>query len=456
MTQLRMLGWIGILRLGLVQTALGAVVVLTTSTLNRIMAVELALPAILPGILVALHYAVQMSRPRMGYGSDRGGRGTPWIVGGMAVLALGGFGAAAGTALTGVHQLAGIALSTLSFMLIGAGVGAAGTNVLVILAKQVEPARRPPAAAVVWIMMILGLAMTAGIAGQFLDPYSPARLMAVAGTISVVAFLLSVVAILGVEGQGDTRAHAGDRGAAAGRSDQGHPPFLVAFKQVMAEPQARRFTIFVFVSMLAYNLQDLILEPFAGDVFGMTPGQSTTLSGMLNAGVLAGMITVGVAGYVLRGKAGSLRHWAIGGCLGSAAAFAGLVVSGQVGAGYPLTANVIVLGFALGAFAVAAIGTMMNLAGEGREQREGVRMGMWGAAQAIGFGLGGFLGTAMIDITGFIVASDALAYGIVFGAEAGLFMLAAVLAAGIHKSEATGRPVGITGAAEGYATGVGS
>ena len=60
------LGWLGIVRLGLVQTALGAIVVLTTSTLNRVMVVELALPAILPGALVAMHYAVQILRPRLG------------------------------------------------------------------------------------------------------------------------------------------------------------------------------------------------------------------------------------------------------------------------------------------------------------------------------------------------------------------------------------------------------
>ena len=72
------------------QTALGAIVVLTTSTINRVMVVELGLPATVPGLLVALHYAVQLMRPAMGYGSDMGGRRTPWIIGGMAVLATGG------------------------------------------------------------------------------------------------------------------------------------------------------------------------------------------------------------------------------------------------------------------------------------------------------------------------------------------------------------------------------
>ena len=73
------LGWLGIVRLGLVQTALGSIVVLTTSTLNRVMVVELALPALLPGALVALHHVLQMLRPRLGHGSDVGGRRTPWI-----------------------------------------------------------------------------------------------------------------------------------------------------------------------------------------------------------------------------------------------------------------------------------------------------------------------------------------------------------------------------------------
>ncbi|HEY9239940.1 MAG TPA: PucC family protein, partial [Burkholderiaceae bacterium] len=76
-------GWWQVARLGLVQACLGAIVVLTTSTLNRVMVVELALPALLPGLLVAMHYLVQVVRPRMGYGSDLGRRRTPWIVGGI-------------------------------------------------------------------------------------------------------------------------------------------------------------------------------------------------------------------------------------------------------------------------------------------------------------------------------------------------------------------------------------
>ncbi|GER04225.1 hypothetical protein JCM17846_19070 [Iodidimonas nitroreducens] len=119
------MSWPGIIRLGLVQAALGAIVVLTTSTINRVMVVELGLLAILPGFLVGLHYAIQISRPRMGYGADAGRRCTPWIIGGMAVLALGGVMAALSVALMAQYLVPGIILAVLAFVMIGLGVGPA-------------------------------------------------------------------------------------------------------------------------------------------------------------------------------------------------------------------------------------------------------------------------------------------------------------------------------------------
>lgn len=432
-------GWLGVCRLGLVQMALGAMVVLTTSTLNRVMVVELALPALLPGLLVALHYLVQVTRPRMGFGSDMGGRRTPWIVGGLAVLALGATGAAAATAWMTTAPGAGLALSVLSFVLIGLGVSAAGTNVLVLLAKRVPEQRRAPAATLVWMMMIFGLAFTAVLAGKFLDPYSPARLVAVMVAVCGAALLLAGLSLRGLEGQG-TAVSTGEREPQAERQV---PPFRQALAQVWAEPDARRFTLFIFVSMLAFSAQDLILEPFAGTVFGWTPGQTTQLSGLQHGGVLAGMVLVALAGAGLLGRhLRSLRGWAVGGCLASALALAALVVAGAVGPGWPLAGTVFLLGAANGAFSIAAIASMMRLAGEGRHRREGVRMGLWGAAQALAFGLGGALGAGASDLARWLLGSPAAAYSSVFAAEALLFIVAAVLAMQIGRSAAAtdGRP----------------
>jgi BCD family chlorophyll transporter-like MFS transporter len=425
------LGWFGIVKLGLVQSALGAVVVLTTSTLNRVMAVELQLAAALPGLLVALHYAVQITRPRMGHGSDSGGRRAPWIVGGMAVLSLGGFLAALATVWMGAHFAAGLSLAILAFVMIGMGVSAAGTSLLVLLAKRVAPERRAAAATIVWVMMLVGFIVTAGTAGHFLDPFSSERLLTVAASVSTAAFLIALIAVWGVEGRAAQAAPL----PAASQQGGASAPFFTALRQIWGEPVARNFTFFVFLSMLAYSAQDLILEPYAGAIFGFTPGESTKLSGVQHSGVLAGMLVIGALATLVGGRyLGSLRAWTVFGCAASAIALFGLAIGGHFADGWPLRSSVALLGFANGAFAVAAIGSMMALASEGRERREGVRMGLWGAAQAIAFGLGGFLGAASVDLVRLLTGDALTAYSTVFAVEACLFLAAAWLAASLGEA----------------------
>lgn len=424
------LGWQGIVRLGLVQTSIGAVVVLTTSTINRVMVVELALPAMIPGILVAVHHLVQMSRPHFGHRSDMGRRRTPWIIGGIIVLALGGIGAASGTAIAGQAPAAGLLLALLSFVAIGLGVGASATSLLTLLAQRVAKERRAAAASIVWIMMIAGFAVTATIAGHFLDPFSPQRLVAVTAAVSLLAVSLTLLAVRGIEGPSPAAVAAApsvQSGAASGN-------FRAALSQVWRETTARRFTLFVFVSMLAYSAQDLILEPYAGSVFGMTPGESTQMAGMQHGGVLLGMLLVAATGTGKRRSGGStLRLWTVGGCVASALALFGIAFGGLLSATWPLRLNVFLLGVANGAFAVAAIASMMALAGQGAGGRDGLRMGLWGGAQAIAFGLGGFLGTVAIDITRQFLQVPVHAYALVFACEAMVFLYAAVLGAGVRS-----------------------
>ncbi|MEL6266721.1 MAG: BCD family MFS transporter [Pseudomonadota bacterium] len=434
------LGWVGLFRLGLVQVALGSVVVLTTSTLNRVMVVELALPAAVPGLLIALHYAVQLSRPRWGWGADRGGRRTPWILGGVAILAAGGTAAAGATLLMGPMPALGIAAATLAFTAIGLGVGMAGTNLLALIATATAPERRPAAATLAWLMMIAGIAVTAGVAGQLLDPYSGPRLLSVAAGIGVLAMALATVGTWGVERRNRPAASlaagvsGGRRGGEADARASGipgtTPRFRDALAAVWADAPARRFTVFVFVSMLAYSAQDLILEPFAGHVFAYTPGESTALAGTQHGGVFLGMLLTGaIASRWGRGRPAFLRAWSVGGCCASAGCLALLAFGATYGAAWPLQLNVFALGMANGAFAVAAISAMMALATEGGSASAGTRMGLWGAAQAIGFGLGNLMGALAVDLARAVSADLALAYGAVFLAEGVLFVAAALLAA---------------------------
>ena len=429
-------GWFSIIRLGLVQAALGAIVVLTTSTLNRVMVVELALAAVVPGALVGLHYAVQITRPLWGDRSDKGGSRSLFILGGMALLALAGTGAAASTLLIESNMALGLAAAALAYLMIGVGIGACGTSLLALLASHTPDARRPAAATIVWIMMIAGIVVTAATTGSLLDPYSHQRLIWITACTGAIALFVSVVALTGLERKGPV-----EKPNQPHEIDAAARPFSERLRETLADPDARLFTIFVFVSMLAYSTQDLILEPFGGLLFGMTPGETTKLSGMQHGGVLLGMIVVGLAGSLAATRKGNvLRMFTIVGCIGSALALALLALASSSPEGWPLQANVFALGLFNGLFTVAAIGTMMALAAEGRGRAEGIRMGVWGAAQAIAFGLGGFLGTVAVDLTRWATGSVPSSFATVFAGEALLFLASALIALRIVHQPRTATP----------------
>ena len=234
------LSWFSIVRLGLVQMALGAIVVLTTSTLNRLMVVELALPAVLPGLLVALHYGIQITRPNWGFLSDTGGHRTRWIIGGMVALGAGAFLAAAAIPILETSFATGLAVSIVAYAFIGLGVGASGTSLLALLATATAPQRRAAAATITWLMMIFGIAVTAASVGQVLDPYSHGLLLRIVGAVVLVAIAMTCIAVWGIE--------RGTRTA----PDPDPVPFREGLAEIWSERTARNFTIFVFLSMTAY------------------------------------------------------------------------------------------------------------------------------------------------------------------------------------------------------------
>ena len=422
------LTWPQIARLGLVQASLGSIVVLTTSLLNRVMVIELALPAILPGALVAIHYFIQLIRPRMGFGSDQTRRASPWIRGGILVLASGGVLAAASTILLSHSVVLGIALATVAFLMIGIGVSSSGTALLVLLAKRVEPKKKAAAATCVWLMMIFGFAFTASVSGKFLTPFSFERLLMVSSTVSVIAVIVTFLAIWGMESPVTKNQQLATNADEVESESPSKASFREAFAEVWKESRVRSFTWFVFVSMLAYSSQDLILEPFAAVAFGFSPAETTTLSGLQNGGVLIGMLFLAFITSKAKSQTlTSLSTWTIGGCLASALAMLGLVLSGPIANVIFFQVAVFLLGIFNGAFSIAAIGSMMQFASIGSARREGVRMGIWGASQAMAFGLGGIIGTGLSDIARIVLGDPASAYAFVFLLEGVLFVVAAYL-----------------------------
>ena len=410
------LSWLSIFRLGLVQMCLGAVVVLMTSTLNRLMVVELSLAATLPGALVAIHYLVQISRPKWGFLSDIQGNRTKWIILGMIILAVGANLAALCIPLYSFNATAATILSFFAYTIIGVGVGASGTSLLALLATHTIQHRRAAAATITWLMMIFGIAVTATVVGKLLDPYSVERLIKIVFGLTLVTVAITFISTLNIE-----------RGLSSVKKNVNKSQsFLTGLKVIWANSQTKRFSIFVFLSMTAYFMQELILEPYAGIVFSFTPGQSTSLSGMQNGGVFLGMLAVGIActGF----KFGALKNWVWAGCMGSCISLVLIALAGQSPEIVPLAPIVFGLGIFNGMFAVAAIGSMMSLASQNNDNREGTRMGLWGAAQAIAAGFGGLLGTVLVDLLRLANFSHADAYGTVFIFEAALFALAASIA----------------------------
>jgi BCD family chlorophyll transporter-like MFS transporter len=429
------LSWFSIIRLGLVQMALGSIIVLTTSTLNRLMIVEGALPAVIPGLLVSFHYGIQITRPAWGFFSDSGKTRTKWILIGMSVLSVGGILATVGVITIQSNFLLGILTSFVAYGFIGLGVGAAGTSLLAYLAIATKPQRRAAAASLTWLMMIFGIAATAGIVGNLIEPYSDIRILTVVSSVCIIALFTTIIAVFGIENKNPYQITETDINTLS---------IMKGLREVWVEPKARLFAMFVAVSMTAYFMQELILEPYAGLVFKLTPGQTTSLSGIQNGGVFLGMLAVGITVSGL--KIGSLRLWVFLGCLGSALSLIAISAFAYTNFGLPISLPVAILGFCNGAFAVGAIGSMMQLAGNGKINREGTRMGLWGASQAIAAGFGGLLGTILVDLLRLFFLNPANAFGLVFSFEAILFVIAAVMSLRVidqSQQNSTNQPLGV-------------
>ena len=437
------MNWFSILRLGLVQLCIGSSVVIPLSTLNRLMKVELALPATIAGFLIALHYAVQLTRVNWGYLSDKTQNRSQWIIFGMLILGIGGVLASASIPLIESNFAYGIMLALFSYTLIGFGVGAAGTPLLALLASYSSKSQKGFAASITFLMMILGLAITGITAGIILDPYSHQKLIKITTSLAIITNILSYLSLKNLEKT--LRNNADVRTPNAINYNE---PFLEGIKKVWMEREARLFTIFIFISMGAFSMQDPILEPFAGEVFGFAVGESTKLDGFHKIGTLIGIILIilclskfriGFASLsiVKNERLGSEKFWLITGCLFSA--FSLFIIS-LLGLTYRdpgiLNSVVFLFGISNGVFTAGILGTMLHLASRGSgDNNTGTRMGIWGAAQAYATMIAVFFSTVLVDILGLMMNSLPSVYGIVFLTAASFFIAAAFLGSLIIKKD---------------------
>ena len=437
------MNWFSILRLGLVQLCIGSSVVIPLSTLNRLMKVELALPATIAGFLIALHYAVQLTRVNWGYLSDKTQNRSQWIIFGMLILGIGGVLASVSIPLIESNFAYGIMLALFSYTLIGFGVGAAGTPLLALLASYSSKSQKGFAASITFLMMILGLAITGITAGIILDPYSHQKLMKITASLAIITNILSYLSLKNLE-----KSLLNNADARIPNSIRYDVPFLTGIKKIWMEREARLFTIFIFISMGAFSMQDPILEPFAGEVFGFAVGESTKLDGLHKVGTLIGIILIilclskfriGFRSFSIfkNERLGSEKFWLITGCLFSALS---LFIISLLGLTYRdpgiLNSVVFFFGISNGVFTAGILGTMLHLASRGSgDNNTGTRMGIWGAAQAYATMIAVFFSTVLVDILGLMMNSLPRVYGIVFLTAASFFIAAAFLGSLIIKKD---------------------
>ena len=437
------MNWFSILRLGLVQLCIGSSVVIPLSTLNRLMKVELALPATIAGFLIALHYAVQLTRVNWGYLSDKTQNRSQWIIFGMLILGIGGVLASVSIPLIESNFAYGIMLALFSYTLIGFGVGAAGTPLLALLASYSSKSQKGFAASITFLMMILGLAITGITTGIILDPYSHQKLMKITASLAIITNILSYLSLKNLE-----KSLLNNADARIPNSIRYDVPFLTGIKKIWMEREARLFTIFIFISMGAFSMQDPILEPFAGEVFGFAVGESTKLDGLHKVGTLIGIILIilclskfrigfGSFSIFKNERLGSEKLWLITGCLFSALS---LFIISLLGLTYRdpgiLNSVVFFFGISNGVFTAGILGTMLHLASRGSgDNNTGTRMGIWGAAQAYATMIAVFFSTVLVDILGLMMNSLPSVYGIVFLTAASFFIAAAFLGSLIIKKD---------------------
>ena len=437
------MNWFSIFRLGLVQLCIGSSVVIPLSTLNRLMKVELALPATIAGFLIALHYAVQLTRVNWGHLSDKSQNRSQWIVLGMLILGIGGILASASIPLIENRFSYGIILALLSYSLIGFGVGAAGTPLLALLATYSSKSQKGFAASITFLMMILGLAITGITVGTILDPYSHQKLLKITSSLAIITIIISFLSLRNLERSLQNSSHA-----LTPNTINSDVPILEGIKKVWMEREARLFTIFIFISMGAFSMQDPILEPFAGEVFGFTVGESTKLDGFHKIGTLIGIISIvlclskfrigfGSLSIVKNERLGSEKLWLITGCLFSALSlFIISLLALTLKEPNLLNSVVFIFGISNGVFTAGVLGTMLHLASRGSgDNKEGTRMGIWGAAQAYATMIAVFFSTLLVDILGLIMTSLPSVYGIVFLTAASFFIASAYLGSLIIKSD---------------------
>ena len=421
-----------LLRLSLFQVSVGLALALLVGTLNRVMIVELGLSAALVAAMVALPIVAAPLRALIGHRSDThasaiGWRRVPYLFigtglqfGGLAIMPF------ALLLLTGRGEAAipglGPVAAALAFLLVGTGAQITQTAGLALATDLAPEPTRARVVALMYVMLLVGLAGGGTLAGLLLADFSPTRLIQVVQGAAVCTLALNVVAVWRQEARDPTRRR---------RASEPAPAFAPRWRAFIAQPGARRFLWAVGLGTAAFSMQDVVLEPYGGEILHMGVGATSSLTAMMAGGAL---VAFALAARWL-GRGSDAGRVAATGALIGLPAFALVILSAPMGLPALFRAGTVLVGFGSGLFAVGTLTAAMALE---RPGQAGLALGAWGAVQATAAGLAVAVGGALRDVVssvaldgafGPVLASPITGYGVVYHLEI-LLLFAALVAIG--------------------------
>lgn len=414
------------LRLAGFPLGLGLISVLVGGTLNRVMIVELHIPAVLVGAFFALPLLISPLRIWLGYQSDArpiwGLRREPLIIIGSLAASLGIAGATAGILSKPDLTFLWIGIVVVAFLAYGVGKNLSSNTFEALLADKFIGDQRPRAVTFYKVAMFIGIMIGAVLLGRLLDPFSSQRLLLVVGGAASLSFVLALVGVLRQEPRQAKTAEESEKVRRI--------PFWETFTDlVWADPQIRRFFIFVMLTVIGTLAQDVLLEPYAALVLNMSVGETTSLTAIWGAGTLLAMAA---AGMWLIKRFGYERVVRVGLVLG-VIIFIGLIISGMYGLTIVFLGLVFFLGVSTGLSASGMLAAVIDFT---TPERAGLLMGVWGVAHNLGQAIGGLLSGGVVDIVRLLNGDALTAYGVVFVLEALLLVAALGLLSRIKITQA--------------------
>jgi MFS transporter, BCD family, chlorophyll transporter len=389
-----------LLRLSLFQVSVGMAVVLLIGTLNRVMIVELGVPAWLVAVMVSLPLVFAPFRAIIGFRSDThrsvlGWRRVPYIwmgtllqFGGLAIMP---FALIVLSGDTHGSVVVGQLGAGLAFLLVGAGLHTTQTVGLALATDLAPPEAHPKVVALLCMALLLGMVGSAAIFGALLAHFNEIRLIQVIQGTALVSMVLNVAALWKQEPRDPSRTSA----------TTPRPSFRTAWQDFSRAGQARRRLVALGFGTIAFSMQDILLEPYGGQVLHLPVGTTTTLSALLAAGGLGGF---GLAARML-GRGADPYRLAASGALVGLAAFSSVIFSAPL-ASLPLFAlGTALIGFGAGLFAHCTLTAAMGTAQLGQI---GLALGIWGAVQASAAGSAVALGGLLRDASGALAADGQL------------------------------------------------